>query len=733
MQRTLPADIRIDPILFKQANFIERAIANVEEALRDGAIRVAVVLFLFLMSLRTTFISMTAIPLSLVVTALIFQLFGLSINTMTLGGLAVAIGELVDDAVVNVENVFRRLRENATSAAPRPMLEVVWRASSEVRNAIVYATMIVVLVFLPLFALSGIEGRLFTPLGIAYIVSILASLAISLTLTPVLCFYLLPQAKAMQHGDSWLVRHLKAADRRLLFWSFAHPRLVIGTALVLVVIAISSVPWLGRTFLPQFNEGTVTISVVMTPGTSLEESNRIGVIAEALLRQTPEVLSTGRRTGRAELDEHAEGVHFSEIDVDLRHSSRNREAILKELRQHLMTIPGVSVNVGQPISHRLDHLLSGVRAEIAVKIFGDDLDILRAKAEETRERMATIAGIADLQVEKQVLIPQLQIRLNRQEALKYGLSLNQLTEILQVALNGKSVSQILDGQRSYDVVLRLAEEWRADTRDFGKVLIDTPIGKIPLQLVADVVETTGPNLINRDNMQRRIVVMANTQGRDMMAVVDDIQTSLHSVVLPAGYHVAFEGQFRSQQEATRLISYLSILSLSGIFIVLYSYFRSTVLSLVIMANIPMAMVGSVAALWLAHAPLSVASLVGFITLTGIAARNGILKISHYLHLAAVEGYPFGPEMVVRGSLERLTPVLMTALVAALALIPLFLDADAAGKEILHPVAVVIFGGLISSTLLDTLVSPVVFLLVGRIPVAQIGKLLISNPLNNHKI
>ena len=733
MQRTLPADIRIDPILFKQANFIERAIANVEEALRDGAIRVAVVLFLFLMSLRTTFISMTAIPLSLVVTALIFQLFGLSINTMTLGGLAVAIGELVDDAVVNVENVFRRLRENATSAAPRPMLEVVWRASSEVRNAIVYATMIVVLVFLPLFALSGIEGRLFTPLGIAYIVSILASLAISLTLTPVLCFYLLPQAKAMQHGDSWLVRHLKAADRRLLFWSFAHPRLVIGTALVLVVIAISSVPWLGRTFLPQFNEGTVTISVVMTPGTSLEESNRIGVIAEALLRQTPEVLSTGRRTGRAELDEHAEGVHFSEIDVDLRHSSRNREAILKDLRQHLMTIPGVSVNVGQPISHRLDHLLSGVRAEIAVKIFGDDLDILRAKAEETRERMATIAGIADLQVEKQVLIPQLQIRLNRQEALKYGLSLNQLTEILQVALNGKSVSQILDGQRSYDVVLRLAEEWRADTRDFGKVLIDTPIGKIPLQLVADVVETTGPNLINRDNMQRRIVVMANTQGRDMMAVVDDIQTSLHSVVLPAGYHVAFEGQFRSQQEATRLISYLSILSLSGIFIVLYSYFRSTVLSLVIMANIPMAMVGSVAALWLAHAPLSVASLVGFITLTGIAARNGILKISHYLHLAAVEGYPFGPEMVVRGSLERLTPVLMTALVAALALIPLILDAEAAGKEILHPVAVVIFGGLISSTLLDTLVSPVVFLLVGRIPVAQIGKLLISNPLNNHKI
>ncbi|MBF0109309.1 MAG: efflux RND transporter permease subunit [Magnetococcales bacterium] len=711
--RTLPEDVRIDPILFKQADFIERAIANVEEALRDGAILVALVLFLFLMNFRTTFISLTAIPLSLVVAGLIFHWFGLSINTMTLGGLAVAIGELVDDAVVDVENVFRRLGENRRSANPRSTLEVVWMGSREVRNSIVYATLIVILVFMPVFALSGIEGRLFTPLGVAYIVSILASLFVSLTLTPVLCAYLLPRMREKAHGDSWLVRHLKTGDRHLLLWSFAHPRLLIGATMLMVLAAVASVPFLGRTFLPSFNEGTVTVSVIMTPGTSLEESNRIGTLAEGLLRQTPEVLSTGRRTGRAELDEHAEGVHFTEIDIDLKASSRNRETILAELRRNLGLIPGVSVNVGQPISHRLDHLLSGVRAEIAVKIFGDDLSLLRSQGEEARRRMAEVVGVADLQVEQQVLIPQLQIRLDRGEAVKYGLSLNQLTDLLQSALNGQVVSQVLDGQRSHDVVLRLAEEWRAGTGDFDKILIDTPTGRIPLEMVAQVVETSGPNVINREDMQRRIVVLANTEGRDMAAVVQDIQERLASMTLPPGYRITFEGQFRSQQEATRAIGLLSLISLSGIFIVLRGHFRSTALSLIIMANIPMALVGSVAALWWTGTPLSVASLVGFITLTGIAARNGILKISHYLHLVREEGEPFGREMVIRGSLERLTPVLMTALVAALALIPLLLDAGAPGKEILYPVAVVIFGGLFSSTLLDTLVTPVVFLMTGK--------------------
>ncbi|MBF0180015.1 MAG: efflux RND transporter permease subunit [Magnetococcales bacterium] len=713
LQRTLPEGVQADRILFKQADFIERAVANVTEALRDGSLLVMVVLFLFLMNLSTTFISLTAIPLSLVVTALVFHGFGLSINTMTLGGLAVAIGELVDDAVVGVENVLRRMRENAAHPQPRPVLDVVRAASGEVRNSIVYATMIVVLVFIPLFALSGIEGRLFSPLGVAYIVSILASLLVSLTLTPVLCLYLLPRARAMGHGDSWLVRRLKAGDRRLLEWSFDHPRPVIGLAVVLVVIAALSVPWLGRAFLPAFNEGTVTITLILPPGSALSESNRLGKLAEERLKGVPEVLSTGRRTGRAELDEHAEGVHFSEIDVDLGPSQRRREAILADLRRVLAVIPGAAINVGQPISHRLDHLLSGVRAEIAIKIFGDDLEILRGKAEEVRRRIVAVPGLVDLQIEKQVLIPQVRIRFDRGEAVKYGLSLTQLSETLQAALQGKVVSRILDGQRTYDVVVRLAEEWRAESAEFGAILIDTPKGKIPLRLVAMVEETRGPNLINRDDMRRRIVVLANTQGRDVGAVVADVQQRLAALDLPAGYHIAYEGQFRSQQEATRLISLLALLSLAGIFLVLYSHFRSVALSLVIMANIPMALVGSVAALWLSGQPLSVASLVGFITLTGIAARNGILKVSHYLHLVGQEGEPFGREMIARGSLERLTPVLMTALVAALALVPLMVDADAAGKEILHPVAVVIFGGLISSTILDTLITPVVVLVIGR--------------------
>ncbi|MEO5334084.1 MAG: efflux RND transporter permease subunit, partial [Magnetococcus sp. YQC-5] len=545
LQPSLPADVKANPILFKQADFIERAIANVMEALRDGSILVMVVLFLFLMNAQTTFISLIAIPLSLVVSVLIFQWFSLSINTMTLGGLAVAIGELVDDAVVDVENVFRRLRENRVAPTPRPLLEVVLNGANEVRGAIVYATAIVVLVFLPLFSLSGIEGRLFTPLGIAYIVSILASLLVSVTLTPVLCLLLLPRSQAMDHGDGWLVRLLKRLDRRVLWWSFAHPRLVIGTALCLVVVAAASFPWLGRSFLPAFNEGTVTVSLIMPPGTALSESNRIGTIAENLLAQVPEVVSTGRRTGRAELDEHAEGVHFSEIDVDLKPSKRGREVILTELRQRLAILPGLSINVGQPISHRLDHLLSGVRAEIAIKIFGPDLDILRSTAEELRGRIATVPGVTDLQIEKQVLIPQVQIRLDRAEAVKYALSLNQLTETLQAALNGRVVSQVLSGQQTHDVVLRLAEDWRAQSGDFRHILIDTPSAKIPLDLVADVVETVGPNLINRDNMQRRIVVLAKTQGRDMASIVKDIRDRLSQVSLPTGYFLSLEGQFQS--------------------------------------------------------------------------------------------------------------------------------------------------------------------------------------------
>ncbi len=713
LQRSLPTDVRADQILFKQANFIDASIHNVVEALRDGAILVSIVLFLFLMNVRTTFISLTAIPLSIVVTALVFHWFGLSINTMTLGGLAVAIGELVDDAVVDVENVFRRLRENRRKPDPEPAIEVVRRASAEVRTSIVNATAIVVLVFVPLFALSGIEGRLFAPLGIAYIVSILASLLVATTVTPVLCYYLLPKARAMAHGDSWLVRGLKAWDRRMLRWSFDRPRAVIAVPALLALAAAASVPLLGRSFLPQFNEGTVTINLTQAPGTSLSESNRIGTIAERQISQVPEVVAVGRRTGRAELDEHAEGVHSSEIDVDLKRSERSRERILADLRSRLDGLPGIAVNIGQPISHRLDHLLSGIRAEIAVKIFGTDLAALRGLAESARALIAGVPGIADLQVERQVLIPQIQMRLDRREALKYGLSLSQLAETLETALNGKVVSQVREGARTFNVVLRLTESWRSETEDFGGILIDTPAGKVPLGLVADILETRGPNIINRDNGQRRIVVAANTAGRDVGSVVDDVRERLGKLGLPQGYYISYEGTFKAQEEASQLIAILAIMSLAGIFAVLYSHFRSIALSLVIMANIPMALVGSVLAIWLSDQTLSVASLVGFITLTGIASRNGIMKVSHYINLVAHEGERFGREMIVRGSLERLTPVLMTALVAALGLAPLVIAGGDPGKEILHPVAVVIFGGLISSTILDTFVTPVVYLLIGR--------------------
>ncbi|CAA7612611.1 putative silver efflux pump [Magnetospirillum sp. LM-5] len=719
MARTLPADVDAQRVLFRQAAFIERAIANVEEALRDGAVLVAIVLFVFLANFRTTAISLTAIPLSIVVTAMVFQAMGLSINTMTLGGLAVAIGELVDDSVVDVENILRRLRENRAAANPRPAFEVVRAASAEVRNSIVYATIIVVLAFLPLFALSGIEGRLFAPLGVAYVVSILASLAVSLTVTPVLSLLLLPKAGVVAHRETALVRGLKAANGRLLAWAFAHPARVLAPAGLAVVVAAVSVPFLGTTFLPPFNEGTVTVNVVLPPGTSLSESNRIGTIAETLLATVPETLSTGRRTGRAELDEHAEGVHYSEIDVDLKETGRAREAILGDMRAKLAQIPGISVNIGQPISHRLDHLLSGVRAEIAVKIFGDDLDTLRQVAAQARERMAQVPGVVDLQVEKQVLIGQVQIRLDRAEARKYGLTADHLTATLEAALGGRVVSQIRDGQKTVDVVLRLAEDWRSESAEFGQILVDTPAGKVPLGLLADVVETQGPNLINRDDLRRRIVVLGNSQGRDIGSVVADLNATLDQMTLPAGFEIRLEGQFKSQQDASRRIALLALVSLAGIFAVLASHFRSGVLALVIMANVPMALVGAVAALWLTGLPLSVASLVGFVTLIGIAARNGIMKVSHYRHLMAHEGEGFGAAMIVRGSAERLTPVLMTALVAAFALLPLAIAGGQPGKEILHPVAVVIFGGLMSSTLLDTLVTPVIYLLVGHRAVKEL--------------
>ena len=711
LKQGLPTGLAPPKVLFRQADFIEASIGNVTEALRDGAIMVAIVLFAFLLSARTTLISLVAIPLSLAVTALVFRLLDQSINVMTLGGLAIAIGELVDDAVVDVENILRRLKQNRALSNPLSTLEVVRRASVEVRSGIVYATAIVVLVFVPLFALPGIEGRLFTPLGIAYIVSVLASMLVSMTVTPVLSLYLLPRMKRLDHGDSKLVSWLKRWDTKVLAWSFPRARSLMAGAAVAVVVAAASVPFFPRAFLPAFNEGSLVLGMVFNPGTALAEANRMGALAEMLIAEIPEVTQVGRRTGRAELDEHAEGVHSAEIDVDLKRSSRDREAVMADIRARLAVLPA-QVAIGQPISHRLDHLLSGVRAQIALKIFGDDTDTLRGLAEQMRQGLSGVPGLVDLTVEKQVLIPQITVRLDHRKAAQVGLSPGEAIRVLQALTDGAHGAQIVEGMRRYELVLRLPDGKRSP-QDLERTLIDTPAGQIPVSSIATVRETDGPNQIGRENGRRRIVVYANTDDSDMGRIIADIRTVMGKTPLPPGTFLSLEGQFQAQEQAMQLIVGLSLISLTMIFLVLYMRYQSAVLATIIMANIPLALIGSVVAMWLAGVSLSVASMVGFITLAGIATRNGILKVSHYINLCKFEGETFGQTMIVRGSLERLTPVLMTALVAAFALTPLLLAADAPGKEILHPVAVVIFGGLVSSTLLDTLLTPVMFWLFGE--------------------
>jgi len=720
LAKVMPRGVHADEILFKQANFIQASIGNVERVLLEAVAVVAVILFLFLLNVRTTLISLTAIPISILITVLVFKAFGLSINTMTLGGLAIAIGELVDDAVVDVENIFRRLGENRRAGSPRPMLEVVASASQEVRSGIVYATIIIILVFVPLFALTGIEGRLFAPLGVAYIVSILASLLTAITVTPVLSYYLLPRLKRLEEHDSALVRWLKAGNTRLLAWAFGHPRTLFAGIGAAVLIAAATVPSLPRAFLPPFNEGTLTISMVLNPGISLAESNRVGLAAERLIMQVPEVKSVGRRTGRAELDEHAEGVHSSEIDVDLAPSERSRAEVLADVRGRLAALP-VSVNIGQPISHRLDHMLSGVRAQVALKIYGEELDTLRSLAGQLQQKLAGIPGLVDLQVEKQVRIPQVQVVVDYERAALYGVTPAIATEALEGLSNGRVVSEIVDGTRRFDVVLRLSDADRT-TGGLANLLVETPAGRVPLSLFASVEETDGPNQILRENGKRRIVILANTDGRtDMAQIVAGIRDTVARTPLPPGTFTSLEGTFQAQEEASKTIAVLSLVSLALIFLVLYSRYRSAVLALIIMGNVPLALIGSVAALWIAGQPLSVASMIGFITLTGISTRNGILKISHCINLVLHEGERFGQAMVVRGSQERLTPVLMTALSAGVALVPLMIGADAPGKEILHPVAVTIFGGLISATLLDTVLTPVLFLKLGEAPLNRLAE------------
>ena len=716
LKQGLPTGMDAPKVTFRQASFIDASISTLEGKLIGASIFVAVVLYFFLGTIRPVLISLTAIPVSILLTALVFKYFGLSINTMTLGGLAIAIGGLVDDAVVDVENVIRRLRVNLDKASLDRLspLAIVRAASLEVRTGIIYATAIIVLVFIPLFALPGIEGRLFVPLGIAFIVSTLASLLVSVTITPVLCFYLLPSMQSLRDHDTkivtWLKSHYEVQLSRLL----AAPKKPLMYAFASVIVAAASVPFMASSFLPPFNEGTLLIGLRLNPGVSLSESAGVASLAEKLVRQVPEVTYVGRRSGRAELDEHAEGVHVSELDVGLKPAGdldRSMAEIQADIRSRLVNLPA-AIAIGQPISHRIDHMLSGVRSQIAIKIFGDDLDVLRSQADLLRSKLAGIEGLVDLEIEKQVLAPQIKVRIDYDKAAQYGVSTSQIMATLQGMVEGERLSQIIEGNRRFALVIKLPDSAR-NLEGLADILIDTPNGKIPLSKIASIEDGDGPNQISRDGGKRRIVLSANASKRALSDIVADIRTVISNQTLPEGYFITLDGQFKAQEEASKVIGLLSIGSFLLMFAVLNNRYKSIRLSLMIMSNIPLAMVGAVIGLWISGQPLSIAALIGFITLAGISVRNGILKISHYLNLMQSEGESFSLAMIIRGSIERLSPVLMTALVTAFALAPLLFEAERPGTEILHPVAVVIFSGLLSSTLLDTFLTPAMFWLYGK--------------------
>ncbi len=716
LKKSLPAGMEAPKVTFRQASFIESSISTLQGKLIGASVFVAVILFFFLGTLRPTVIALTAIPVSIFMTALVFDYYGLSINTMTLGGLAIAIGGLVDDAVVGVENVLRRLKEDRAKHHDHRMhpIELVAHATMEVRSAILYATIIIVLVFLPLFALPGMEGRLFVPLGIAFIVSTLASLVVSVTVTPVLSFYLLPSMKSLDHGDTKLLAWLKAGYGRSLQAVLDRPKAALAAGAIAILLATVAVPFFPKTFLPPFNEGTLLIGMRLNPGVTLAESSVLAQQAEVLIKAVPEVVHVGRRSGRAELDEHAEGVHVSELDVGLKPASemtRSMAEISADIRARLINLPA-AIAIGQPISHRIDHMLSGVRSQIAIKIFGDDLDTLRGQADALRGRLASIPGIADLEIEKQVLAPQIKVSVDYAAAAQYGVPTPQILATLQSLVEGEKVTQVVEGGRRFALVVRLPESSRS-LQGLGQILLETPGGPIPLSKIATIEDSDGPNQVSRDDGKRRIVLSANAQGRALSEIVEDIRQVVGASKLPEGYFITLGGQFQAQEEASRLVGLLSIVSLVLMFVVLFSRYKSVVLSALIMANIPLALVGAVLGLWLSGQPLSVAALVGFITLAGISVRNGILKVSHYINLMRMEGESFDQKMILRGSLERLAPVLMTALVTAFALAPLLFEAERPGTEVLHPVAVVIFSGLISSTLLDTFLTPAMFWLFGR--------------------
>lgn len=711
LETQLPEGVRIERDIFQQADFIELAVDNVVEALRDGAILVVVILFLFLWNFRTTAISVLAIPLSLAVAVMVLRAFGITINTMTLGGMAIAIGALVDDAIIDVENTFRRLRENrhAPPDERRPTLQVVYDAAREVRGPIVNATAIISVAFLPLFFLSGVEGRMLRPLGLAYIVSILASLAVAVTVTPVLCHLLLPSAPVMkEERDSWLVRWLKRAYAPLLSGALRRPVLIGAAATVGVIVTLAAFPFMGRGFLPEFQEGTLTVSAVTLPGTGIEESDRIGRRVEEVLLAHPAVITTARRTGRAELDEHAQGVNAAEIDVRLDLSVAPVDEVMAELRERVTIVPGTNITIGQPIGHRIDHMLSGTRAAIAVKIFGDDIYQLRSLGESVRAAMEPVEGVVDLAVEQQADVPQLRIRADREAMARFGVTPAALAEAVDVAFNGEVVSQVLEGQSAFDLSVRYPDEYRNAQERIALTRVDAPVGgSVPIRELAEVRMERGPNTISREDVQRKIVVQANVQGRDVGRVVEDIRDAVEAdVEMPEGYYVEYGGQFESGRAAARAIFLLSLAAIGVIFLILFQEFGSARIALLVMVNLPLALIGGVAATLLMGGVLNVATLVGFITLFGIAARNGILLVSHYGNLLD-EGVPLR-EAVVRGSMERLNPILMTALTAALALIPLALGGGEPGKEIQAPLAIVVLGGLLTSTFLNMVVVPVLY-------------------------
>ena len=716
--QTLPKDVQVSTDIYRQSRFIESSIDNVKQALIEGGLFVVIVLFIFLMNVRTTLISLVTIPLALVTSVLALRWMGLTINTMSLGGMCIAIGSLVDDAIVDVENVFKRLRENRLlpEAQRRRIKDVVFDASREVRMPILNSTLIIVASFVPLFFLSGMEGRMLVPLGIAFIVALGSSTVVALTLTPVLCTYLLAgrgkEDGGKEQKESYVAVTLKRWYAKALAWALARWRWVLGATGVAVVLAVVVFSTLGRSFLPPFNEGSFTIGVSTLPGVSLDESDRIGRMAEQALLEIPEIQVVGRKTGRAELDEHALGVNNSEIEAPYVLKDRSKDELIADVRHRMAEIPGVSVEVGSPITHRIDAMLSGTRANIAIKLFGTDLNRMFAVANQIKEAVEDVEGIADLTVEQQVERPQLKVVPRREMLAKYGITLPEFGEMVSALLAGEAVSQVYEGNQAFDLTLRVDEASRESASRIGALLVDANGQKVPLGSIADVVSSAGPNTINRENVSRKVVVSANVAGRDLRGVVNDIQDAIEEQVkLPEGYHVEYGGQFESEQAASRTLFLTSILSIFVIFMLLYNQFHSLRESAVVLVNLPLSLVGGVLAIWMTHGMVSIPAIIGFISLFGIATRNGMLLIARYKDLRA-EGVPL-MESVMRGSADRLNPILMTALTSALALIPMVIGGDLPGNEIQSPMAKVILGGLFTSTLLNGFVIPIMYLITNR--------------------